>query len=202
MGLLHIDSSVRTGGSVSREVTAAFATAWREAHPDAGYTYRDLAARPLPHLDGIAIDARRTTDRHEVERELVAELTAADTVLIGAPMYNFALPSTVKAWLDWVLVPELFADEETGVGALSAKRFVVVTARGGSYAPGTPRHDADFQEPYLRFVLGRLGVDRALEFVHTELTLAHSAPNLAQLRDKADESREDAHRAVRELALA
>ncbi|CCH28588.1 NAD(P)H-dependent oxidoreductase [Actinosynnema sp. NPDC047251] len=201
-GLLHIDSSVRTEGSVSREVTAAFATAWREARPDVGYTYRDLAARPLPHVDGAAVEARQTTDRHRVEQELVAELTAADTVLIGAPMYNFSLPSGLKAWLDWILVPEHFANPETGVGALSDKHFVIVTARGGSYAPGTPRHTDDYQEPYLRFIFERLGVRQTLEFVHTELTLAHTVPHLAQFRDKADESREDAHRTVRKLALA
>ncbi len=201
-GLLHIDSSLRTEGSVSREVTASFAAAWREAHPDAGYTYRDLAARPLPHVDGGAVAARDTPERHDLEQELVAELTAADTVLIGAPMYNYSVPSGLKAWLDWILVPELFANPETGIGALTDTRVVVVTARGGSYAPGTPRHTSDFQEPYLRLIFGSLGLAENLEFVHAELTLAHKVPHLAEFREQADASREDAHRVVRKLAVA
>ncbi|WP_433269396.1 FMN-dependent NADH-azoreductase [Actinosynnema sp. CS-041913] len=198
--LLHIDSSLRTEGSVSREVTAAFATAWREAHPDAGYRYRDLSADPLPHVDGEVLAAREGADRHELEQRLKAELEEADTIVIGAPMYNFSVPSSLKAWLDWILVPELFVDQETGVGALTEKRVVVVTARGGSYAPGTPRHGFDFQEPYLRAVFAMLGLDRDLEFVHAELTHAHVTPRLAQFRDQADASRQDAHRVVRKLA--
>ncbi|MBB5957605.1 FMN-dependent NADH-azoreductase [Saccharothrix tamanrassetensis] len=198
--LLHIDSSPRTQGSVTREVTAAFAAAWREAHPNAGYTYRDLSAEPLPHVDGEVVAAREGVDRHELEQRLKGELRAADTILIGAPMYNFSVPSSLKAWLDWVLVPEFFVDQETGVGALTDKRVVVVTARGGSYAPGTPRHGFDFQEPYLRAVFAMVGLDRDLEFVHAELTLAHARPQLAQFRELADASRADAHRVVRELA--
>ncbi|MBW4720735.1 FMN-dependent NADH-azoreductase [Saccharothrix obliqua] len=201
-GLLHIDSSLRTEGSVSREVSAAFATAWREAHPDAPYTYRDLAAEPLPHVDGEVVAARAdTSGRHRLEQELVGELKAAETVLIGAPMYNFSVPSGLKAWLDWILVPELFANPETGVGVLTGKRVVVVTARGGSYAPGTPRADNDFQAPYLRLIFDQLGL-RDVEFVHTELTLAHTVPHLAQFRAQADASREESHQAVRRLVVA
>ncbi|MFI9006653.1 FMN-dependent NADH-azoreductase [Actinosynnema sp. NPDC053489] len=199
--LLHIDTSLRAEGSVSREVGAAFAEAWRSAHPGGEHTYRDLAADPLPHVDPAALVARQSGG-DPLERELVAELTAADTVLLAVPMYNFGLPSTLKAWLDWIAVPELFADQETGVGPLTGTRVVVVTARGGSYAPGTPRHPFDFQEPYLRALFGALGVDRDLEFVHAELTSAAVAPHLEQFRDLAAASLEEAHRVVRKLAAA
>jgi FMN-dependent NADH-azoreductase len=198
--LLHIDTSLRFEGSVSREVSGAFAEAWRSAHPDGEHTYRDLAADPLPHVDPAAIATRQADGDRPLEQRLVAEVKAADTVLLGVPMYNFGLPSSLKAWLDWILVPELFADQETGEGVLTGTRVVVVTARGGSYAPGTPRHSSDFQEPYLRAVFGMLGVEP--EFVHAELTLAGVMPHLAQFRELAAASLEDAHRVVRKLATA
>ena len=200
--LLHIDTSLRFEGSVSREVSGAFAQAWRTAHPDGQYTYRDLAADPLPHVDPDAVATRQADGRPPWERRLVAEVKAADTVLLGVPMYNFGVPSSLKAWLDWTMVPELFVDQETGAGVLTGTRVVVVTARGGSYAPGTPRHSFDFQEPYLRAVFGMVGLDRDLEFVHAELTLASVMPHLAQFRELAVASLEDAHRVVRELAVA
>ncbi|MEU4766979.1 NAD(P)H-dependent oxidoreductase [Actinosynnema sp. NPDC023794] len=199
---MHIDTSLRFEGSVSREVSGAFAEAWRAARPDGAYTYRDLAADPLPHVDPAALATREADGDRPLERRLIAEVKAADTVLLGVPMYNFGLPSSLKAWLDWIIVPELMADQQTGEGVLTGKRIVVVTARGGSYAPGTPRHSFDFQEPYLRAVFGMLGLDRDLEFVHAELTLAGVVPHMAQFRELAVSSLEDAHRVVRELAVA
>jgi FMN-dependent NADH-azoreductase len=200
--LLHIDTSLRFEGSVSREVSAAFAEEWRSARPDGEYTYRDLAADPLPHVDPASLATRQAEGDVPLERQLIAEVKAADTVLLGVPMYNYGVPSSLKAWLDWILVPELFADQETGEGVLTGTRVVVVTARGGSYAPGTPRHSFDFQEPYLRAVFGAVGLDRDLEFVHAELTLAGVVPHMAQFRELAVASLEDAHRVVRKLAVA
>jgi FMN-dependent NADH-azoreductase len=200
--LLHIDTSLRSEGSVSREVSGAFAEAWRSTRPDGGYTYRDLAVDPLPHVDPVALATREADGDRPLEQRLIAEVKAADTVLLGVPMYNFSVPSSLKAWLDWIMVPQLFVDQQTGEGVLTGKRVVVVTARGGSYAPGTPRHGLDFQEPYLRAVLGMVGLDRDLEFVHAELTKAHVVPQLAQFREAAVASLEDAHRVVRKLAIA
>src|SRR4051812_37819651 len=169
--LLHIDSSPRPD-SVTRQITAQFAASWRAARPgEASYTYRDLAAEPVPH-----IDAEQVAVMHRVESaglrdlaaardaaltpaekaswavawELIDEVLAADTVVIGAPMHNFSLPSTFKAWFDRLIVAPLIVDPETGKGPLSGRRVVVVTARGGAYGPGTPREGFDFQEPYLR----------------------------------------------------
>ncbi|GLZ32131.1 FMN-dependent NADH-azoreductase [Lentzea sp. NBRC 105346] len=187
--LLHIDSSIRYEGSVSREVTRAFADAWRAANPEGEYVYRDLSANPVPHVDGTP------------HPELIAEVKAADTIVIGAPMYNFAIPSTLKAWIDQFTVKDVFVGED-GVAPLGAKRVVVVTARGGSYKAGTPREGFDHQEPYLRSVLSLTGLDRNLEFVHAEMTMANVNPQLAQFREIAVESLADAHRVVKELAVA
>ncbi|QUF07941.1 NAD(P)H-dependent oxidoreductase [Actinosynnema pretiosum subsp. pretiosum] len=200
--LLHIDTSLRTEGSVSREVTAAFAEAWREAHPGAGYAYRDLGVDPLPHLDAAALASRMRGEESPLARELGAELEAADTVLLGTPMYNFTITSSLKAWLDWVTQSSYMADRETGRGALSGKRVVVVTARGGSYAPGTPREGFDFQEPYLKAAFSLIGLHHDLEFVHAEMTNANLVPDLAQFKDLAATSLAEAHRNARTLAAA
>ncbi|MFJ5990552.1 FMN-dependent NADH-azoreductase [Lentzea sp. NPDC092896] len=190
--LLHIDTSIRYEGSVTREISSAFAESWRAANPGSGYTYRDLHASPIPHKDG--------TDQG-FSADLIAEVDAADVLLIGAPMYNFSIPSTLKAWIDQVATAERFARED-GTFAWGGKRVVVVTARGGSYKPGTPREGFDFQEPYLRAVLSMVGLDQNLEFVHAELTLADVVPQMHQFRELAVESLADAHRVVKELASA
>ncbi|ANZ35613.1 NAD(P)H dehydrogenase [Lentzea guizhouensis] len=190
--LLHLDSSIRYDGSVTREITRAFADNWREVNPEGGYVYRDLHATPVPHKDGT---------EQAIAAELTAELKAADVLLVGAPMYNFSIPSTLKAWIDQVATSEFFARED-GTWPLGEKRVVVVTARGGSYKPGTPREGFDFQEPYLRAVLSMIGLDRDLDFVHAELTLADVVPQMHQFRELAVESLADAHRVVKELASA
>ncbi|TDP97871.1 FMN-dependent NADH-azoreductase [Labedaea rhizosphaerae] len=206
--LLHIDSSLRGAASVSKEVTAIYANAWRAAHPDGGYRYRDLAGNPVPHLDAVAHAAAQVDPAEHTEEQrqafqhtadLLDELHWADTVLIGAPMYNFTVSSLLKTWMDRLFVPAHFVDPATGRGILSDKKVIIATARGGSYAPGTPREPLDFQEPYLRGVLGQIGL-LDITFVHTEMTLADTVPALAQFKDFAAQSRRAAHETVRELA--
>jgi FMN-dependent NADH-azoreductase len=207
--LLHIDASLRWSGSVSRELSAAFAQAWRAAHPDGAYVYRDLAVDQVPHLDEAAFTAGITPeDDHTDEQraawklssELIDELTQADTVLLGVPMYNFTVPSTLKAWLDRIVTRRTSVDPATGTGPLAGKRVVVTAARGGSYAPGTPRESFEFQERYLRAALSQVGLDQDITFVNAEMTLAGTVPALAQFQDIADESLANAHRRAKELA--
>lgn len=209
--LLHVDSAIHTDGSASREITAAFAEQWRAANPDGGYVYRDLAANPLPYLDAPAYAAVTTpadqhTDEHraalEISQPVIDEVRAADVILLGVPMYNFSIPATLKTWLDRIISPAFFVNQETGEGELVGKRVVVATARGGSYLPGTPRAPYDFQEPYLRAVLGFIGLDRDLEFIHTEFTAAHRNPALAQFVDQAVALRQQANETARKLAVA
>jgi FMN-dependent NADH-azoreductase len=209
--LLHLDASMRWSGSVSRELSAAFAQAWRSAHPEGSYVYRDLAVDPVPHLDQAAFTAGATPDEDhsddqraawKISSELIDELTQADVVLLGVPMYNFSIPSTLKAWLDRVITPRTTLDQATGTGPLAGKRVVVTASRGGSYAPGTPRESFEFQERYLRAVLSSVGLDQDLTFVNAEMTLAGTVPALAQFQDIAAESLASAHRAAKELATA
>jgi FMN-dependent NADH-azoreductase len=180
--LLHIDSSLRTEGSRSRQLSARYAERWRAQHPDGVVTYRDLAADPVPPLDHAAFSAGfvpaadRTAEQAAASalgEKLVGELLAADTVLIGMPLYNFGPPSTFKAWFDRIVSPAT-------AGQLGDKEFVVVTARGGGYQPGTPRHGWDHREPWLRHALSTLGVSDAV-FIDTELTLARESPAMIPL---------------------
>ncbi|SMD26076.1 FMN-dependent NADH-azoreductase [Kibdelosporangium aridum] len=206
--LLHIDSSIQGAYSHSRPVTAAFAESWKTANPDGGYTYRDFAVEPVEHVTGLYMAAGNTpagqrspeqAAEYDKFKPLRDELLAADVVLLGVPMYNFTIPSTIKTWMDHVLVPELRADPESGKGPLTGKKVFVATARGGSYAPGTPKEDWDHQEPLLRHYFEGLGLDD-VTFIHTEMTLAYSIEHLKQFQHIADASKENAFKSVQELA--
>ena len=197
--LLHIDSSFRTEGSRSRQLSAHFAERWLTDNPDGIVTYRDLAADPVPHLDDAAFfaqfvpEADRTPEQAAAAAQSQREQAtthAADTVLIGLPLYNFAPPSTFKAWFDRIV-------SERTRGNLADKEFVVVSARGGGYAPGTPREGWDHGEPWLRQALSSIGVDDAI-FISAELTLARESPRMIPLDLGAaeDKSLADAFAAI------
>ena len=203
--LLHLDSSVRQG-SVSRQISGEFAETWRKSNPDGTYVYRDLAADHVPHIDHaqvevmhrlekegvrdltVARDAARTPDEKAtwaVTWPLIEELLAADTIVLGVPMYNFSVPSTFKAWFDRILIAPLIADPATGQGPLSGKKVVVASARGGAYGPGTPRQASDHQEPYLKAALAMVGLAADLTFLHAEMTKSAHVPRLAQFQELA-----------------
>ncbi|MFD8420808.1 FMN-dependent NADH-azoreductase [Streptomyces sp. NPDC059466] len=201
--LLHIDSSVFPGeASSSRSVTAAFRRAWKEQHPEGAVIYRDVAASPVPHITadawsaGYAARSEHTPEQSAAfagRLELIEELERADAVLIGAPMYNFSIASTLKAWLDNVLLLGRTAGEAPSAQGTPA---VVVASRGGSYAPGTPREGFEFVQNYLEAVLGdTLGLD--LDFIVPELTMARRNPAMSALVPLAEASRE---RALEEAA--
>ena len=209
--LLHIDSSALTEGSASREVTATFRKAWEKQHPDGTVVYRDLAAAVPPHLDAATItagfaDPATHSDRQRAaaaaREELIAELEQADAILIGAPMYNLSVPSSLKAWLDQVILMGRTAGESRSAAGTPA---VVVASRGGSYAPGTPREGFEFVQNYLEKVLGDL-LGLQVEFIVPELTMARVNPAMSALVDQADASRtrahEDAAAKGKELAAA
>ena len=174
MNLLHLDSSVLGTQSASRELTAAIVTAWQAVHPRGTVAYRDLAADPLPHLDGAALAKADPAAAAEAERVLV-EFLAADVIVVGAPMYNFSIPSQLKAWIDRVAVAgRTFRYTAEGPqGLAGGKRVIVASTRGGIHG-GAP---SDFVEPYLRQVFGFLGITD-VEFVTAE-GLAYSPEHRA-----------------------
>ncbi|MGW7519682.1 FMN-dependent NADH-azoreductase [Streptomyces sp. NPDC054796] len=198
--LLHIDSSVwPQAASASRDVAASFRAAWEAQHPDGTVVYRDLAANPLPHLDGVGAAAGfASPDEHTPEQaaafalrdELARELEQADAVLIGAPMYNFTIPSTLKAWLDQVILMGRTAGGESPSAA--GTPTTVVASRGGGYGPGTPRESYEFAQSYLAKVLGDM-LKLDVEFIVPELTLAPSTPGMEELIELSEQSRAKAH---------
>lgn len=201
--LLHIDTSIQGDRSVTRMLTARAAAAWRAAHPDGTVTYRDLAAEPLPHLDAFGGLARHTSpDEHTeaqaeswaVSEELVNEIKRADVILLGLPLYNYGAPSSVKSWVDHLIVPGLAFDPATGEGLLGGRELLVLAARGGGYAEGTPREGWDHAEPWLPHGLSRTGLQP--RFITVELTLAKSVPEMESLIPLAEESLANAEREI------
>jgi len=156
MNILHVDSSALGNHSVSRELGRAVVEKALLVHPGAQVAYRDLAANPLPHW-APAADASDPAVR--AGSDVLDEFLAADVVVIGAPMYNFSIPSTLKAWIDRVAVAgKTFRYGVNGPeGLAGGKRVIIVSARGGIYSEG-PAEAMDFQEDYLRKVFGFLGV--------------------------------------------
>jgi FMN-dependent NADH-azoreductase len=207
--LLHIDSSIQGERSVSRRLTARAAAAWRAAHPEGTVTYRDLGADPLPHFNSDTGTARMVPpDQHTPEQaasyalsvDLIGEIKQADTVILGLPLYNFGPPSTVKAWVDHLILGGHSLDSETHEGLLGGRAMIVLAARGGGYAPGTPRDGWDHAEPWLPHALSLTGLEP--RFITAELTLANSVPAMAGLKDLAAESLAAAEREVDALWVA
>ncbi|GAB2730732.1 NAD(P)H-dependent oxidoreductase [Kitasatospora kifunensis] len=193
---------------MSRQLTSHFATEWRQNHPGAGYTYRDLGTQPIPHITHAVreaiLDPSRDHGQTPQEQELidavVGEIREATTVVLGVPMYNYTIPSTVKSWIDLLVSPAHMIPPGAESGPLSGKSVVVVTARGGSYAAGTPREGWDYQEPYLRAVLSSIGLADNLSFVHAELTMSAIVPAMAALKPMGEKSLADAQETLKKLA--
>jgi FMN-dependent NADH-azoreductase len=161
MKLLHLDSSIQGTNSVSRTLSNAAVEQLRRHHSDLAIDYRDLVAEPLAHLtlEGFGTEqAARTLD----------QFLAADIVVIGAPMYNFGIPTQLKAWFDHILIAgKTFRYGEGGAEGLAGdKRVIVALARGGVYSDG-PAAAMEHAESHLRAMLGFIGVT-APEFIITE----------------------------------
>ena len=177
MKLLHIDSSVLGPHSVSRKVSAAIVAHLSAATPRPEVVYRDLSAVPLAHLSGAHLAALQgaTTPDAMTQRELAAgqavldEFLAADIVVLGAPMYNFTIPSQLKAWIDRIVVAgKTFKYDANGPEGLAGnKRVIVAISRGGFYGAGSPAAALEHLETYLRGVFGFIGVTK-LEFISAD----------------------------------
>ena len=167
--LLHIDSSPLAGNSASRQLTARIVREWVAAHPGTTVEHLDLVKDAPSHLDGeslgfrLGVDAdgltARQREENAVSERLVAQFLAADVVVIGAPMYNFSIPTQLKAWIDRVAQAGRtfkYTDQGT-VGLAGGKTVVIASTRGGLYTGG-PAVAMDHQESYLRTVLGFFGV--------------------------------------------
>jgi len=176
--LLHIDSSILGGNSVSRTLSAAIVDRFRTAHPDADVIYRDLATTNIPHLSGAylaaSLDPASASNAEllediELGRAVLEEFLAADIVVIGVAFYNFGIASQLKAWIDRIAVAgKTFRYTAGGPeGLVGNKRIVLAVARGGFYGTGSPNAALEHAEAYLRSVFSFVGVSQ-LEVVAAE----------------------------------
>ena len=165
MKLLHIDSSILGGNSASRALSAAVVAARKAADGRLQVTYRDLDATPLPHLSGGSLAASDPAEA-EAAAQVMQEFLDADVIVIGAPMYNFGIPSTLKAWIDRLAVAGKtfrYNDQGMAEGLAGGKQLIVASSRGGFHQTS----GMDFQEPYLRQVFAFMGITD-IEFVRAE----------------------------------
>lgn len=179
MKLLHLDSSITGDGSVSRQLSAAVVAKLSAADAGVEVSYRDLAADPIEHLTLGHLPAASPESR-----ALLDQFLASDTIVIGAPMYNFTLPSQLKAWIDRILVAgETFSYGPEGPKGLAGdKRVIVALSRGNLYSEGAPAAAFEHAESYLKAVFGFIGI--APEFVVAE-GVAFGPEQRAQAIDNA-----------------
>jgi FMN-dependent NADH-azoreductase len=176
--LLFVASSLFGEGSQSRLIASEFIDRWRQSHPRTTVAARELTADSIPHLSLLTLAAAMTPAEARSAGEqqaaaladrLIEEVEAADVIVIAAPMYNFSIPSTLKAWIDHITrAGRTFRYGAAGAeGLLQGKKVFIVTGRGGVYSGESPARGMDFQEPYLRAMLGFLGLDD-VTFIHVE----------------------------------
>jgi FMN-dependent NADH-azoreductase len=176
--ILHIDSSPLGERSVSRKLTAKALAELKAKHPDSKIITRDLGANPLPHLSGAVIGAfftppdKRDTHLSEAIKlsdQAVDELAAADVIIIGTPMWNFGIPSSLKAWIDHIVrAGRTFKYGANGSESLlpPGKKVIIVSSRGGVYSDG-PMKSMDYQETYLKAIFGFIGL-HDVSFIRSE----------------------------------
>lgn len=165
MKILHIDSSILGDNSASRVLSKEIVSQLTAQRPEARIEYLDLAAAALPHLSGRSL-AQLDPQESARNAQALDDFLAADVIVIGAPMYNFSIPSQLKAWIDRVVVAgKTFRYTQAGPeGLAKGKRVLVGLARGNVYGPGSP---AEFAESYLKHVFGFIGVSD-VEFIRAE----------------------------------
>jgi FMN-dependent NADH-azoreductase len=192
MKLLHLDSSILGGNSASRKLSAAIVDQFTKATPGLDIISRDLALQPLSHLSGEHLAAAQgaVPESPAIQKDIAAsqaaleEFLAADIVVIGAPMYNFGIPSQLKAWIDRIAVAgKTFRYTANGPEGLAGnKRVIVAVSRGGLYSAGMPAAAFEHVESYLRGVFGFLGV------TDLEIVVAEGLQIGPEQREKAMQS--------------
>ena len=175
--LLKIDVSPRGNYSVSRKLGNHFATEWQSNHVGGKIVTRDLATTKIPYVDlpwiaGAFSTPDKHTDEHraalKISDELIAELLAADEIVISTPMYNFNVPAALKAWIDHVVrLNKTFSVGPEGLKGLAAgKNVTIIIASGSEYTSGSPMESYNVEGPYFRVILGFIGI--------TDITIVHA----------------------------
>jgi FMN-dependent NADH-azoreductase len=200
--LLRIDASIRLEGSVSRALADSAEAAWLAEHPDGVVVRRDLGQHPLPATtwptlaraqvlgQEPATEAERAalTEARATAAELSAEIRNADALLLAVPLYNYGIAQHVKTWIDLLMIDR----ELLGDSPLAGRPAIFALARGGGYAPGTPKHGWDHATPYLERVFGDV-FGMTIRTAAAELTLAPVTPGMEELVDASKVSETEAH---------
>jgi FMN-dependent NADH-azoreductase len=200
--LLRVDASIRLDGSVSRALADSAEAAWKAEHPDGVVVRRDLGQHPRPATvwptlaaaqvgqEPVADSDRMPLDEAQaIAADVAAELRDADAVLLAVPLYNYGIAQNVKTWIDLLLI-----DKELvrGPNVLTGRPAIFALARGGGYAPGTPKHGWDHATPYLERIFGEVfGMN--IRTAAAELTLAPVTPGMEGLIDASKVSQSEAH---------
>ncbi|GBU14636.1 FMN-dependent NADH-azoreductase 2 [Polaromonas sp.] len=196
--LLHIDSSILGGQSVSRQLTAEIVASWRAAHPATEVSYLDLAAQAPGHFSSDAMGFRLPPSSDQlseaqkrenaISETLVTQFLASDVLVIGAPLYNFSIPTQLKAWIDRIAqVGRTFKYTDKGaVGLAGGKTVIVASTRGGMYSTSDIGNAMEHQESYLKTVFGFFGVTD-VRFVRAEgLNMGEAAKAAALVSAQRD----------------
>lgn len=197
--LLVLDTSPRKD-AVSRSLTEGFISAWGDKFSEASIVHRDIGANPPEHIDDELIDALRRDPDHLSDRQtaaiaasdvMIAELAAADVIVVGAPMHNFTISGALRTWIDHIARPgKTFGyDPETGPhGLLDDKPVYVISTRGGKYGDGDPEdpNPADFQSGYLRHIFGFIGLKNVNIIAANGMDMGgdHRANGIKEAKDK------------------
>jgi FMN-dependent NADH-azoreductase len=195
--LLQLDSSADLETSRSRALTAAFADVWRSLSDEHLVVHRDLHRDALPHLSDAALHfpaplrpagARPDPEQEALQNALIDELVAADVLLVGVPLYNYSLPSTLKAWVDYIHVPAVTAPfGTTATQPMAGKHAVLVSTRGGTYDAGTATEFDDHAIPALTLILaGALGMSVETVVATRTLSERFGGPDLEVTRQHAE----------------
>ena len=192
--LLYVSASPLGEGSVSRALAKDFLAAYAAKHSDVEVRERDLSRNPAPHVDGETLGASYSPSEHhspsmaakfQLRMELINEFKGAGEILISTPMWNWSVPSVLKAYIDNLVFPGQLGGG-TPEDSISAK-VTVLAAQGGSYMPGTPKEGWDYLSGYLKKVFTQLG-SRDVEVILSELNYAGRVPGMEHLVGKKEES--------------
>ena len=211
--LLHLDSSADLVTSRSRAITATFTDAWRSLGADHTVVHRDLHREPLPHLTDAALHfpprlrpegANPSAEQEALQQVLISELVASDVLLIGVPLYNYSMPSTLKAWIDYIHLPAVTApfDDAASQQPLAGRPAVLVSTRGGVYDAGTSTEFDDHALPALRLILAN-ALGMTVETIVATRTLSDRfgapADEVARQHQELAAAHESAAQAARRL---
>jgi len=205
--LLVIQASPMGSNSASRSVADTYIQTWKAAHPNGTLIEKDLVTNPVPHLDGEAIFANYTPadqqspgmqKKHNYRLELINEITGVDEILISTPLWNWSVPSVLKAYIDQIVVTGVL--DNSGNSGLAGKKVTFVVAQGGSYKEGTPKAGWDYATGYLELVAKALGATD-VQTILVEFTLAGVASGMDFLIEAKGKSIEAANAAAKERAI-